>query len=147
MTNQWLGPQGVVHKNFNLCPHCLRSGREAVLPRLCESIPMISRSDGQSFHLLLADRPLPYPLEEGSRGRVGWPESPKTSVCFWYTYGRGQEGTSSCVVILPQLFDTGTRLFREIERVADMLAEELAAFRPLDAMYELSQWSLVKVNY
>lgn len=49
------------YRNFNLCPHCASTGHPALLGRLCECLPMISRSDGQTFHLLLADRPLPYP--------------------------------------------------------------------------------------
>jgi hypothetical protein len=54
------------YRNFNLCPHCVLQGRQAILCRLCEGIPMISRSDGNLFHLLLADRPIPYPAESKS---------------------------------------------------------------------------------
>lgn len=31
--------------------------------RVCEGVPMSSRSDGKKFHLLPADRPLPYAAE------------------------------------------------------------------------------------
>ncbi|HEY1482078.1 MAG TPA: hypothetical protein VGF19_05070, partial [Candidatus Acidoferrum sp.] len=53
----------VGYRNFNLCPHCVLQGQQAILCRLCEGIPMISRSDGKLFHLLLADHPIPYPAE------------------------------------------------------------------------------------
>jgi hypothetical protein len=42
---------------------------------------MISRSDCRNFHLLLADRPLAYPMERDKD------PMPMTSVCFWYVYG------------------------------------------------------------
>ena len=56
----------VAHRNFNLCPHCIHHGEPGLLCRLCESMPMISRSDGKTFHVLLADRPLAYPQERQS---------------------------------------------------------------------------------
>ena len=36
---------------------------EPTLYRLSESLPMILRSDGRDFHLLLADRSLAFPVE------------------------------------------------------------------------------------
>ena len=45
---------------------------------MCESMPMISRSDGKTFHVLLADRPLAYPQERQSRAPAG------AAACFWY---------------------------------------------------------------
>lgn len=51
-------------RNFNLCPHCQSRGEEGLLCRMCEGVPMISRSDGKHFHLFLADQPVPYPAEK-----------------------------------------------------------------------------------
>ncbi len=62
-----LAEENVAHRNFNLCPHCIRHGEQGLLCRMCESMPMISRSDGKTFHVLLADRPLAYPQERQSR--------------------------------------------------------------------------------
>ena len=53
----------ITYRNFNLCPHCVFHGEQSLLCRLCEGIPMISRSDGKTFHLLLADYPARYPAE------------------------------------------------------------------------------------
>jgi hypothetical protein len=50
---------------------------------------MISRSDGKTFHLLLADRPLPYPAERGEH------PTQTVSVCFWYVYGADRDTTKS----------------------------------------------------
>ena len=48
--------------NFNICPHCTANGRIDVIERLDERGPMISRSDGQNFHLVMWD-----PLESTCR--------------------------------------------------------------------------------
>jgi hypothetical protein len=91
---------------------------------------MISRSDGQTFHLFLADRPLPYPLERaaGSTGKV--------SLCFWYAHDRKPEGTLSTIVILAAPRLNHPSLFRRIEQVADLLAEDLARGAHLADLYE-----------
>jgi hypothetical protein len=58
---------------------------------------MISRSDGRKFHLLLADRPLPYPAELG-----GGPTQ-IVSACFWYLYGADRSTTKSTVILFEGL--------------------------------------------
>jgi hypothetical protein len=122
-----------VYRNFNLCPHCMAHGQEALLQRLCEGIPMISRSDGETFHLLLADRPLPYPLECAAG------PTKKFSLCFWYS-PVGEPSKTHCTIVLLN----GTRIqypavFRRIELVADLLAEELALKDELAEFYELCE--------
>ena len=122
-----------VHRNFNLCPHCTLHGQQALLDRLCEGIPMISRSDGKSFHLLLADRPLPYPAERDSRS------AGKISVCFWYSHDRHAAATFSTIVILPDTRTHHPAVFRKIEDAADLLAEELAESGELAEFYEFHE--------
>lgn len=92
---------------------------------------MISRSDGETFHLLLADRPLPYPLEydAGPTHRV--------SVCFWYAHTGQPKSTFSTIVILEGSHTKHPSLFRKIELAADLLAEELAREGQLAGVYEL----------
>lgn len=121
----------ITYRNFNLCPHCVFQGREALLSRLSEGLPMISRSDGETYHLLLADRPLPYPNERSAG------PTQKVSVCFWYSHGRKSTATSSTIVILSGARTNHPALFRRIEMVADLLAEELARFGKLAGFYEL----------
>jgi hypothetical protein len=96
---------------------------------------MISRSDGENFHLLLADRPLPYPIERtaGSTGQI--------SVCFWYSHVRQPKHTFSTVVVLPESRAVHPAVFRRIEMVADLLAEELARTGSLADFYELFEES------
>ena len=131
MTVECLQIPQINYRNFNLCPHCVLHGQQAVLGRLCEGLPMISRSDGETFHLLLADRPLPYPIERaaGSTRQI--------SVCFWYSHVRQPKTTLSTVVILPESRTKNPAVFRMIETVADLLAEELARYGCLSDFYEL----------
>jgi hypothetical protein len=115
----------ITYRNFNVCPHCILHGKQSLLCRRCEGIPMISRSNGKTFHLLLADYPAQYPAERTS-GKIE-----KTSVCFWYSHVFDGGSTGSTVVILrdPGLNFAG--LFRLIETAADLLAKQLMnAYRP-----------------
>lgn len=123
------------YRNFNLCPHCQLHGEQALLRRLCEGLPMISRSDGDLFHLLLADRPLPYPLERSSG------PTRKISLCFWHCHVSQPQTTNSTIVILPSTHTNRPSLFRSIEIVADLLAEELARRGHLDDFYDLTDVS------
>jgi hypothetical protein len=118
-------PEPIAFRNFNLCPHCTGRGEQGLLCRLCEGIPMISRSDGKNFHLLLADHPSAYPAE---RDAV---ECAKTSVCFWYSHVCDGGPTCSTVVILSDSRASYSKLFRQIESAADLLAGLLASsYRP-----------------
>jgi len=122
----------VAHRNFNLCPHCIRHGEPGLLSRLCESMPMISRSDGKTFHVLLADRPLAYPQERQS-------DAPScVSVCFWYSHVATGSTTHAVVVILPGARLDQPVLFRVIDSVADLLAAELLYSPHLASLYQFS---------
>lgn len=118
------------YRNFNLCPHCRRGGQQALLCRLCEGLPMISRSDGESFHLLLADRPIPYPIETatGPTNRI--------TACYWYAHVSGFDRTRSTIVVLPCADINSPAAFRLIETAADLLAEELSHHSELAEFYE-----------
>jgi hypothetical protein len=126
----------VTHRNFNICPHCLHHGEQGFLCRLCESMPMISRSDGDTFHLLLADRPLAYPQEREAEA------SDSVSVCFWYSHVNTGSTTYAVVVILPETRLDQPVLFRIIDSVADLLADELLHARHLASFYRLTGGSL-----
>lgn len=131
MTTQCLEVPQAAYRDLNLCPHCAVTGQPVLLCRLAEGLPMISRSDGETFHLLLADRPLPYPVE-----RASGPTN-KISVCFWYTHIRQPKRTLSTIVILAGWLPKHPALFRKLELVADLLTEQLARKGTLAEVYEL----------
>jgi len=91
---------------------------------------MISRSDGQSFHLLLADRPIPYPNELAA-GRTD-----RISACYWYSHVRQHDKTRSTIVVLPCADTNCPAAYRLIEIAADLLAEELTYRSELAEFYE-----------
>jgi len=141
LLNHVLEPSQTEFRNFNVCPHCEWHGEEAVLSRLSEGIPMISRSDGRNFHLLLADRPLPYPAERG--------EGPTQliSACFWYIYGADRGATKSTVVLFEGVFGAKASIFREIEYVADVLSVELLRRHSLAIFYNMQGSGILELAY
>lgn len=141
MLTDVLEPSPTEFRNFNVCPHCEWIGEEALLFRFSEGIPMISRSDGRSFHLLLADRPLPYPAE------VSGAPTQTVSVCFWYAYGEQKTATRSVVVLLEDSARPKEKLYRQIEFIADLLADELLRGRDLASFYNLQGNSILELGY
>jgi hypothetical protein len=134
-------PSQTEFRNFNVCPHCESNGQEAFLSRLTEGMPMISRSDGRNFHLLLADRPRPYPAE-----RVAGPTR-TISVCFWHMYGKGMNTPKSTVVIFESLAGPRETLYRQIEFIAGVLADELLRRRELAVFYNLQGNTILELSY
>ncbi|HET6930500.1 MAG TPA: hypothetical protein VFI45_09285 [Candidatus Acidoferrum sp.] len=102
---------------------------------------MISRSDGRNFHLLLADRPLPYPMET-SEGPTRM-----TSVCFWYVYGAENEATKSTVVVFDSVCEPNSNIFRQIENVADILTDELLRRHTLGAFYNMKATAILELAF
>ena len=141
MLNHVLEPSPTEFRNFNVCPHCEWIGEEALLLRLSEGMPMISRSDGRNFHLLLADRPLPYPAE------IGADATQAVSVCFWYEYGAEKSATKSAVVVFESADHPKEKLYRQIEWIADVLADELVRRRKLATFYNLQGNSVLELSY
>jgi hypothetical protein len=141
LLNQVIEPSRSVFRNFNVCPHCEWNGEEALLFRLSEGIPMISRSDGRNFHLLLADRPLPYPAESGGE------PTPTVSVCFWYQYGAERDATKSTVVLFEGVTSPKGILFRQIEFIADVLADELLRRQNLAVFYNMKGNAILESAY
>lgn len=136
-----LEPSLTGYRNFNVCPHCEWNGEEALLSRLSEGMPMISRSDGRNFHLLLADRPLPYPIET-SEGPTRM-----TSVCFWHVYGTENAATKSTVVIFESVCEFNPNIFRQIEFIADILADELLRRHTLGAFYNMQANAVLELTF
>jgi len=104
-------------------------------------MPMISRSDGKNFHLLLTDRPLAYPMECGEDGK------PITSVCFWYVYGAEVYAAKSTVVLFEGGAGSREKLFRQIEFIADVLSAELLRRRQLGVFYNLQGNEILELTY
>jgi hypothetical protein len=130
-------------RNFQICPHCERIGRPALVERLNEAGPVISRSDGTSFHLVLGDRPISFPAEKSS-GRTGM-----LTAGFWYMRSHDDgnpQVTETVVVILRRPPGPGAALIRRLEAVADRLAEKLIRPEGLATFYEFDGHRLGRVS-
>ena len=126
--------------NFNVCPHCVASGRHALIERLHEWGPVISRSDGRLFHLVLGDKPIEYP-QERSAGH-----SNMKSIGFWYLHEANGGSTETVVVILRRPPLDGISLLRHVEMVADKLFEKLLKSSRLPCLYEFEGQQLHEIS-
>ena len=79
---------------------------------------MISRSDGETYHLLLADRPRAYPAELSFRTSA-------LSLCFMYEHLATGNTTQVALVIRFGGTDCPRLTYRQIADVADRLAGTL----------------------
>ncbi len=134
-----LRKSGRFFRNLQSCPHCARLGRRGEVDRLNESTPMIFRSDGDKFHLVLGDRPIAFPNENGTIGMM--------TAGFWYvrerqrifdemsefpppdgippTRGRGTWACTETTAVILKPERRRLLLLHQLENIADKLAEVL----------------------
>jgi hypothetical protein len=56
-------------KDFFVCSHCILNGRPGFLPRVTRETPIISRSDGRSYHIYLQYGPTTQSLSAGGAAK------------------------------------------------------------------------------
>jgi hypothetical protein len=130
-------------KNCERCLHRDKKGRPPLVERRNETGPAISRSDGESFRLILGDRPISFPAEKSS-GKTGM-----MTAGFWYVKAGNDDAThvtESVVVILREPPKRGPALMRHLEAVADKLAEKLRKADALATLYEFDHHRLHRVS-
>lgn len=88
---------------------------------------------------MLRDRPLPYPAERENPAR-------DVSLYFWYSSIKQKSATHSSLILVPSAKGKIAGSYREIEFVADLLAQELLRHSELAAVYALKEDSLREVN-
>jgi len=116
-------------KNFHLCPHCRKQGRPALVETLDKDGPIITRSDGETFHLILGDKPISFPAERPKESEV-------MTAGFWYVHEANGEFTQTVVVLLRRPRRRGVSLVHHLEMIADRLAEKLKNPRHFATLYE-----------
>lgn len=92
------------------------------------------RSDGRSFRLLVAARPVSYPTANPSV------DTQMFSIGFWYDRKLDGPLTETFVVILRQLSGHVMDVARQVKIVADKLAERLAKNCSISATYEFNSY-------
>jgi hypothetical protein len=125
-------PPGLCLRNFNLCPHCLAHERLVLVEGPNEWGPIVSRSDGVNFHLVLGDRPIAYPTKHATA------KTEAMSVGFWYVHEANGESNEVVVVILRRPPRDGASLLHHLEAVADKLFDKLRDSSRLACLYEFN---------
>jgi hypothetical protein len=123
-------PSWLPWANFTLCPHCRTNRRCALLARPDESVPIVSRSDGVNFHLVLGGKPIEYPAKV-AKGKTGM-----MSVGFWYVHEANGGLTESVVVLLRKPPRREPALLVYLDRVADKLHNKPCRSALLPPAYE-----------
>jgi len=133
-------PKRLPWVNFNICPHCLVHGRTCLFESPKEWGPIISRSDGVEFHLIMGDRPIAYPTEKVAG------KAEMMSVAFWYVHETNGSSTEAVVVILRRPHRRGVSLLRDLEKVADKLADKLCKEKQLSRLYDFDGRQIHRVS-
>jgi hypothetical protein len=134
-------PPGPCLRNFNICPHCLAHGRLVLVEGPNECGPIVSRSDGINFHLVLGDRPIAYPAKQAAA------KTELLSAGFWYVHEANGESNEVVVVILRRPPRDRASLLRHLETVADRLYEKLCKSGRLACLYEFDRDCLKEVHH
>ncbi len=139
-TNRVPGQPQLLWKNFNICPHCRRRGRPCIVESLYKDGPVITRSDGETFHLILGDRPISFPDAKPAR-RIAL-----MTAGFWYVHESLGQFTRTVVVMLRRPPRGGVALQRHLEIVADRLADKLSTPEDFESVYDFSRNRLHRVS-
>jgi hypothetical protein len=103
-------------KNFEICPHCQTKGLQGQMRRPGVAPPVINRSNGSSFHLVLIDFPAPAPAPSGG------PASNRSFAEFKYVVDASSDAVHTCRVILTRRGMDREGSVAQLERIADDLA-------------------------
>jgi hypothetical protein len=104
--------------NFETCPHCVAKGKSGSIWRMHERTPLISRSDGTTFHLTLFDGPGPLYVASGRT------MSGRAAALFLYdSEALGLAGKVLVIIRTANL--RGAETIPAIESAADKIAEAL----------------------
>jgi hypothetical protein len=116
-----------MEKNFTICPHCFAKGKERVIrPATPQRTPLVSRSDGNSFHLY---------AEESHVRRAPAHQGFELVALFRYDLDHVGVKSESTMVQLPVPANHLQSTTDVLEEAADRLAEILAKGIPLKRMY------------
>ena len=119
-----------MYKDFLECPHCEENSRQTSMVPLRWMAPIVTRSDGSRFHLLLIDMPTKF-----SPGRRDIP-SGCLAAGFWYVHVAFAPTPITVSVLLTAPPMEFAVLEGQLRQIADLLAEELLTGRPLCPQYE-----------
>ena len=122
-------------KDFSVCPHCRLNSRPGLLPRTTADTPIISRSDGRTYHIYLQYGPKLQPISPGI-----------VKPGFYLAHFRYALDTQNirnrAVVVLFAVNEARPDPVPIVRRAADKLAESLKSGNKLEAFYAWSNGEL-----
>lgn len=126
-------------KNFTICGHCLAKGSPGRVPRLTSETPLVSRSDGKTYHLFLLFGPN---LQPDSAKRAG----EKTYIAHYiYSLDTASLRDEPVSVVIPVHSKSELNLNECAQSIADDLTRDLAAGKPLSRFYVYQDRKLKKL--
>ena len=118
--------ENAIEKNFGVCPHCTSKGTPRVLhPATPHRTPVVSRSDGTSFHLFLEESWARRPSNQGIQ----------LVALYRYDLEPAQIKSESTLVIVQIPENKPEMILAAYEQVADRLAMLLARGQGLSRQY------------
>lgn len=118
-----------MEKNFTNCPHCAFLGKVKLIRPAIHG-PLVSRSDGRSFHLHLEECSLHRRSSEPA-------SEPQIYALFRYDLDPCSVKSESTLVIIPNAGDDETRAQAKLEEAADLLAGFLECAEVPRGLYKL----------
>src|SRR4051812_14716281 len=116
-----------MEKNFTVCPHCSSRGRVRVIrPATPQRTPLVSRSDGSSFHLF---------VEESYVRRASTASNFEIVALFRHDLDHAGVKAESAMMLIPMASNDSQSATQVLEQAADSLAEILARGVPLKRVY------------
>lgn len=125
--------------NFEICPHCKAKGNSGIMMRLYEHTPLITRSDGKNYHLLLFDGPSIW------YGRNGTPIAGRAVAGFYYASDKLRIDHAQIVVILRTVGLKRPEVVAAIEESATLLAKILESSQRPEQAYLFDAGQLSKL--
>jgi hypothetical protein len=120
-------------RNFRICTHCVLNRRPAFLPRVTSQTPLVSRSDGRTYHIFLQFGPHPQPSAKGA-------SIPGIYLAHFRFALDSLNIANDPVSVL--IVDPNQKLLETVETVADKLATVLAQGKRPAAFYKYSEGTL-----
>lgn len=131
---------GHKHKNFSTCPHCVAEGDPGMIVRMTSSIPLISRSDGSTYHLFLQDGPNPR------YGQSGGLIAGQLIATFRFDQDKYAVKSEPLRIFMKNPGHSHDEVTKQIEDVADRVAAVLQDGDKLARSYTFENGVLSDVN-
>jgi hypothetical protein len=120
---------GAKHKNFSACPHCASKGDAGMIVRTTDLSPLISRSDGATYHLFLRDGPT------RRYGQSGGLIAGQMIATFCYAQDNYEVKSELLRILLKNPGGSRDEVTKSLEDVADRLAVALESGTKLGGLY------------